>query len=305
MFLALGAVVVVVTKVVKPAIANDLPSPAAWSAIVGAFAAGLGVALAGDRTTPGTGALRGRAEAVVNVVGVAVGAALIGLLAGKIGNAMPSSGSDSGHARAIDLLKAVVAIAAAGAVFYEAHRAGERRPVAERWKKVVGATLAVAAVVLYFTSFRFGYPKYYHRWDQYHYYMGAKYFPEIGYDGLYKCSTIAQDEIGKATVEIDGKSRTFDLKAEVRKSDKKIRNLSGDNLLMKVDDLLANPEQCRSRFRPERWEQYKRDVTFFATQCYVDSYWTNMQQDHGYNPPPVWTLAGYLLGNLHDPGPIL
>jgi hypothetical protein len=25
-----------------------------------------------------------------------------------------------------------------------------------------------------------------------------------------------------------------------------------------------------------------------------------MQRDHGYNPPPVWTLTGYLVSNLHD-----
>ena len=65
MFLALGAALVVVAKIVKPAFASELPSPAAWSAIVGSIAAGVGVALAGDRTTPGTSALRGRAERAI------------------------------------------------------------------------------------------------------------------------------------------------------------------------------------------------------------------------------------------------
>ena len=27
-------------------------------------------------------------------------------------------------------------------------------------------------------------------------YMGAKYFREMGYDGLYKCSVLAEDELG-------------------------------------------------------------------------------------------------------------
>ncbi|HSO00766.1 MAG TPA: hypothetical protein VLS89_20880, partial [Candidatus Nanopelagicales bacterium] len=39
------------------------------------------------------------------------------------------------HARAVDVAKAGLAMLAAGCVFYEVHRAGQRRPVAERWKK--------------------------------------------------------------------------------------------------------------------------------------------------------------------------
>lgn len=234
--------------------------------------------------------LRGRSLAIFHYV--AAGAGFLGL-AYVVGKLAPE------HARAVDFMKAVVALTAASGVFYEMHRAGQKRPVAERWKKIVGVTLALAAITLYFNGFKFGYPKYYHRWDQYHYYMGAKYFPELGYDGLYKCSAIAQDELGTADVVDEfGKKRSYNFRAEVRKSDKTIRNLSGDNLLMKVDELLANPEQCTSRFSPERWEAYKHDVAFFSSQCNLDKYWSDMQRDHGYNPPPVWTLAGYLLGNL-------
>ncbi len=246
--------------------------------------------------------LAGRARSLATYAGVIVSTILLAIFAGKLGASMPQIQSDTPHARAVDVIKGALAITALSLVFYELKRIGERRPIAVRWKKFVGVTLGIAGILLYFNAFKFGYPKYYHRWDQYHYYMGAKYFPEIGYDGLYKCTAIAQDEIGVASVDVegDGNVRPYNLRAEVRKSDKKIRNLSGDNLLMPVDELLANPDQCRSRFSPERWERYKKDVTFFATSCYLDSYWTQMQQDHGYNPPPVWTVAGYALGNLHD-----
>jgi len=244
----------------------------------------------------------GPLRTIVTWVGTIASVILLAIFCGKCGVEMPQVASDSPHARGLDVLKGFLALAALGCVFYEVRRIGERRPVAERWKKFVGVTLGVAGILFYFNTLKFGYPHYYHRWDQYHYYMGAKYFPEIGYDGLYKCSAIAQDEIGRVQVDVEGngKKQWFDLRQEVRKSDKKIRNLGGDNLLMKVDDLLAHPEICRDKFTPARWEQYKRDVTFFATQCYLDSYWTQMQQDHGYNPPPVWTVAGYYLGNLHD-----
>lgn len=248
--------------------------------------------------------LAGKARTAVTWIGVIASTIALAVFCGKAGVQMPQVASDSPHARGVDVMKGALSITAVALVLYEIKRIGQRRPIAERWKKFVGVTLGVAGILFYFNSLKFGYPHYYHRWDQYHYYMGAKYFPEIGYDGLYKCTAIAQNEIDTAQVDVEGNGKMYTarLGAEVRKSDKKIRNLSGDNLLMKVDDLLANPEQCTSRFSPERWEAYKRDVLFFSSQCYVDGYWTQMQQDHGYNPPPVWTIAGKFLGNLYDDG---
>lgn len=207
------------------------------------------------------------------------------------------------HARAVDVAKAFIAILAASCVFYEAHRAGMRRPVAERWKKFVGVTLGIAAIVGYFNGFRFGYPKYYHRWDQFHYYMGAKYFPELGYSGLYKCSLIAQDELGTVTYTNDdtGRQVRLDMSKEVRHPDKKIRNLSGDNLLKPASEFLEHPEECRTRFSPERWAAFKDDVKFFRVES-DKGYWEDMQKDHGYNPPPVWTLGGKFFAELFPPG---
>lgn len=205
------------------------------------------------------------------------------------------------HARAVDMAKAGIAITAAGCVFYETHRAGERRPISERWKKFAAITLGIAAIVAYFNGFRFGYPKYYHRWDQYHYYMGAKYFRELGYSGLYKCSAIAQEELGVVnyTHEDTGRPMQVDFAKEVRHPDKKIRNLGGDNLLMPAASVLDNPvEECKKNFSPERWELYKEDVKFFRIAA-DKGYWEDMQKDHGYNPPPVWTIAGHYLANLH------
>jgi hypothetical protein len=205
------------------------------------------------------------------------------------------------HARGVDTAKAFVALLAAAAVFYEAHRIGSRRPVAERWKKFVGVTLGIAAIALYFNGFKFGYAKYYHRWDQYHYYMGAKYFREMGYDGLYKCSLIAQSELGAVTYEDNGKKLRLDMKKEVEHPDKKIRNLGGDNLLMPAASFLEQPEQCRDLFSEARWKEYKEDVTFFRTQS-DKTYWEDMQKDHGYNPPPAWTIMGHFFAEMYPAG---
>ncbi|WP_206079483.1 hypothetical protein [Polyangium spumosum] len=203
------------------------------------------------------------------------------------------------HARTVDIMKAALAITAAGCVFYEQHRAAMKRPVSERWKKYIGVTLAVASIVAYFNGFRFGYPQYYHRWDQFHYYMGAKYFKEMGYDGLYKCALVAQDELGVVNYKHDnGRVERIDMTKEVRHPDKKIRNLGGDNLLVPAAHFLENPgETCKDHFPPERWEKFKEDVKFFRAVS-GKGYWEDMQKDHGYNPPPVWTIMGRFFAEL-------
>lgn len=210
------------------------------------------------------------------------------------------------YARVIDWTKLTLAMLAAVAVFYESHRAGNRRPIAARWKKFVGVTLGLAAICAYFSGFpfakaAFGYSQYYHRWDQFHYYMGAKYFRELGYDGLYKCSAVAQDELGTVTWEGGPRPVRVDLSKEVHHPDKKIRNLGGDNLLIPVTPFLEHPEQCRTRFAPVRWAAFKEDVKFFRFSS-DKSYWEDMQKDHGYNPPPVWTVGGWVFASMFPAG---
>src|SRR4051812_4466690 len=62
----------------------------------------------------------------------AAGVATLGLFFYGIGRLVTD------HARGVDITKAMIAITAAGCVFYEQHRAGMRRPISERWKRFVG-----------------------------------------------------------------------------------------------------------------------------------------------------------------------
>ncbi len=213
------------------------------------------------------------------------------------------------HKKAVEISKAAIAIVAAAFVFFETHRKGQGRNIAERWKKLVGITLALIAITAYFNGYRFGYPKYYHRWDQYHYYMGAKYFPELGYKNLYKCAVVAQFDVNKLKYKLDRpfnsnrhRSLTIDMRAEMRDADKKIRDLPGENLLVPVGDLIDNQDttegdKCRHAFSEERWDEYKGDVAFYRIVS-GKGYWTDMQKDHGFNPPPVWTLAGKFFSDI-------
>lgn len=123
-----------------------------------------------------------------------------------------------------------------------------------------------------------------HFYEFYHYYMGAKYFPEMGYTGLYECTSLAEAEMG------------FRRRVEHRA----IRDLR-TNQVVRATYILEEPERWKQGFirpfTPERWEEFKHDIAYFQTHIDPDR-WERMLQDHGYNPSPVWNIAGSLLANL-------
>jgi len=197
------------------------------------------------------------------------------------------------------MAKAMVAGIAIACVVYEGRRVRRGRPLSERSKRVAGLMLAAAAVLCYFNGFKYTYPPYWHHSDLYHYYMGAKYFRELGYDGLYRCAAVAQDQLGIVVWKDEATGQRFrlDMSNEVRNPEKRIRDLGGDNLLAPLGDALDHPDRCTSRFSPARWNAFRDDVAFF--RIIADRvYWDGMQQDHGYNPPPAWTILGSFFSNL-------
>jgi hypothetical protein len=163
------------------------------------------------------------------------------------------------------------------------------KPIPERNARRCGIVLTVLAFGLYFDFFNPNtrYVQYYHRHELYHYYLGSKYFTEVGYDRLYGCTAIAEVELGGA--------------AAMRK--REIRDLSAANLIMPVVDtyVFKDPAFCKSHFTTERWQEFKQDVKWFEASS-RGSYWENMLKDHGYNPPPVWTMTGKFIASLSPAG---
>lgn len=119
-----------------------------------------------------------------------------------------------------------------------------------------------------------------HVWDTYHYYVGAKYFPELGYLHLYECTAAAEAEAG------DRRSVAFRSMRDLR-TNREIETL----------DILIDPTPCTSHFSAARWEGFKRDVMWFRERA-GDEQWRKIQRDHGYNATPVWTVTGHFLANL-------
>jgi hypothetical protein len=185
-------------------------------------------------------------------------------------------------------LRVALAVIGAMLVIYEvrAWRMGE--PVRERTKKRIALLFTVLAFGAYFD---FGNPnvryrEYYHRHELYHYYLGSKYFAEVGYQRLYDCTLIAEIDNGR--------------KSQVMK--REFRDLRV-NLIKKVENtyILTEPERCKKHFTTERWEAFKKDIDWFYNSS-RGSYWDRMQQDHGYNPPPVWTMTGKAIASLAPAG---
>ena len=179
---------------------------------------------------------------------------------------------------AVHFLRVGSALVVAGLLLLEvrARRLGYK--LSDLVTKRIAIGLTILGFFLYFDFFNpnVRYADYYHRHEFFHYYLGSKYSHEVGYTRLYECSAIAEVELGRA--------------AQLRK--REIRDLRV-NLIKPMTDtyIFDDPAQCKKNFSPERWESFKKDVAWFERSS-RGSYWENMHKDHGYNPPPVWTMQG-------------
>ncbi len=143
---------------------------------------------------------------------------------------------------------------------------------------LVTMTFFAAANYLDWGRFRNG--RYLNAYEFYHYYLGTKYAPEIGYTGLYAASLIADDETGM----------------KYSNEKKSIRNLSTGGYIA-VADVLKHRDHFKVRFSPERWNAWVRDVGWFKKEMSTGR-WNSVLRDKGYNASPVWSaIVGGLLTN--------
>jgi hypothetical protein len=123
------------------------------------------------------------------------------------------------------------------------------------------------------------YPGWLHEHEVFNYYIGSKYFPELGYTRLYECTALA-DFSGGLQARVEARS---------------ITNLES-YVLEGTQAVLADPQRCLRHFAPARWSAFQEDVAWFRAQFEPDL-WEALQRDHGYNAPPSWGLLGNLLAN--------
>ncbi|MFI5309207.1 MAG: discoidin domain-containing protein, partial [Polyangiales bacterium] len=191
------------------------------------------------------------------------------------------------QARELSLLRAVLAGSAGLALLRQ--RAPLPRFPAHRG--AVHAVLALAGLLSFASFYGLGHPQFWnyaesrpefvHTTDMRIYYPFAKYFEELGYDGVYLASAAAYlDDVPGATIGSIGNSVIRDL-----------HDHSTHRLIEVSDQLPA----VRARFTPARWESFKRDMAHFRRVMGPE--YLETLGDHGANATPVWVFFARLLFN--------
>lgn len=164
----------------------------------------------------------------------------------------------------------------------------------EAHRGAVLGTLSVSAVLSFMAFYNLGHPQFWdnrqqdwtfvHFLDLRQYYPTAKYFRELGYRGMYQADVAAYIEDSK---------RSLDSLSTLPMRD--LADLQGST----VGDQRARVESIKSKFTPERWEEYKRDAAYFRDSMGTPHY-LEMMNDMGGNATPVWMgIAHILFSFLH------
>lgn len=122
-----------------------------------------------------------------------------------------------------------------------------------------------------------------HTWDMFHYYVGSKYYKELGYSELYRCIAQREHERGKA-----GRYRGL-----------LIRNLD-DNTLYPFWWTKTEAGSCRAQFSKERWNSFGDDIDAFRTQMDSPPF-EHVLGDHGFNATPFHATWLGAVTNLTSP----
>lgn len=110
-------------------------------------------------------------------------------------------------------------------------------------------------------------------WEQYHFFLGSKYLPEIRYDGLYDATVAAMADryhVPKGVTVRD--LTTFELRPA---------HASNESV-----------EAARSRFSPERWQAFAADVVVFFRPLGLP--FERVICDHGNTGSPSWAALARL-----------
>lgn len=184
----------------------------------------------------------------------------------------------------IDMVRAISAAIAACAAIRVAWRPEEAMP------RVVTGALGAMAFLAMTTFYNMWQPQFddvqnrghtwVHTWDMRVYFPTAKYFDEIGYDGLYVASVEAYLE------EVPGSSLERMARTELRD----LRTYDMTNVAAVANEIRAVPR----RFSTERWAEFKRDMSYFWRTMGVGGYFGSLR-DHGGNATPAWILMAHLM----------
>ena len=157
-------------------------------------------------------------------------------------------------------------------------------------RKVLTGLLAAMAFMSIMTFYNYGHPQFYdatgrkpsyvHTWDLRVYFPVVKYFDELGYDGVYLASVkaFADEELGGSLDRIKGTE---------------LRDLQSYEL-RSVSEVATEIHAVKDRFTPERWSEFKKDMSYFWETMGRGGYLGSLR-DHGGNATPAWLFVAYLI----------
>ena len=170
----------------------------------------------------------------------------------------------------------VVAVVGIAALLLLRDEAGRRRGTL-----IFGALALLAALAWGNFGLFHGAGFFVHPWEQFHYALGAKYFEEVGYDGLYVASLEAQVETMPG---LPLPLITRDLR---------------NNWLVSTPDLREHAEEVKARFSPERWDSFLHDHAVHVTMAigqFPREHLAEIRRDHGFHATPSWIVLARLFG---------
>ncbi len=124
-------------------------------------------------------------------------------------------------------------------------------------------------------------------YDVIHYYLGPKYFDELGYFDLYAACIIADEEAGKYFKPAPPTYQHQDINGyEIRP----------------YRAALERTDEIKSKFEGDRWDGFVHDFTTLQREFYglEKKYWYQLINDHGFNGTPGWSGYAAPIVNLVD-----
>jgi hypothetical protein len=176
---------------------------------------------------------------------------------------------------AIVSLRAAVTFAAM-ALLWRRVRGGRTVPPgnADDFERYVLVNLVIAGAVLYLdVSFTPQPSVVVNHHDVFHYYVGSKYSPEVGYSNLYPCAILADAETNGGSTRVSSYRRMSDYD------------------FGPVSEILAERDRYRGLFSDTRWNEFRGDVEIFRSRLGGPQEWQRLLRDMGYNPTPAWNVV--------------
>jgi len=180
----------------------------------------------------------------------------------------------------LEVVKLAILVAGFALLLFEMLRAGR---AAQRARTLDGAW-GILAVLSIAALYRFSPARVVETYDTYdlvHYYLNAKYFPELGYTRLYQACLVA---------DMEGRNR---LRNATLLRDLYDQQVKGAWFIRQVRE---HPEEIKRHFSPARWRSFRRDFRVLDRLLWKVT-WRRILIDRGYNATPTWHAVGHALAS--------